>query len=141
MTSVDLGTTNLLLGIMAAVSVLEMLALIGAGIMAYRLYANAMTAVREIEARQIAPLAAQVNTILTDVKSLTDRVNHQTERVDEALHRTINRVDETAERVKSNVRGKAEALASVVRELRGLIEHWLGGRQQPASAGTNRVGG
>ena len=38
----NLDTTNLLLGIMAAVSVLEALVLIGVGVMAYRLYTQAM---------------------------------------------------------------------------------------------------
>ena len=38
----NLDTTNLLLGIMAAVSVLEALVFIGVGVMAYRLYGQAM---------------------------------------------------------------------------------------------------
>jgi len=96
----NLDTTNLLLGIMAAVSVLEALLLIGVGIFAYRLYAQAMQTMREIEQRQVAPLVAKVTMlmekvdgILVDVKEVTARVTKQTERVDSAIHGTIEKVD------------------------------------------------
>src|SRR5438093_10856255 len=79
----NLDTTNLLLGIMAVVSVLEALVLIGVGVMAYRLYAQTMQTVREIEARQLAPLAARLNALMTrvdailgDVKEVTTRVSN-----------------------------------------------------------------
>ena len=52
----NLDTTNLLLGIMAAVSVVEAILLIGVGVMAYRMYGEAMRTIREIEQRQIALL-------------------------------------------------------------------------------------
>src|SRR2546422_11497212 len=60
----NLDTTNLLLGIMAAVSVLEALLLIGVGVMAWKLYRQAMQTVREVELRQIAPLVARGNTLM-----------------------------------------------------------------------------
>jgi hypothetical protein len=52
----DLHTTNLLLGIMAAVSVLQGLLLIGAGVAAFVVYRRVTTLVADLEARQIAPL-------------------------------------------------------------------------------------
>ena len=64
MSAGNLDTTNLLLGIMAAVSVLEALLLVGVGIMAYRLYSQAMQTVKEIEQRQVAPLVARVNVLM-----------------------------------------------------------------------------
>jgi hypothetical protein len=131
---VDLGTTNVLLGIMAVVSVLEAIALVAGGVMAYRMYTEAMAAVRELERRQIEPLAAQVAEILVDVKGITARVNQQTERVDVALRGTIGRVDETAERVKSRVMDKADRVAGVVRGVRAVIESLLGAGREPPSA-------
>ena len=96
----NLDTTNLLLGIMAAVSVLEALVLIGVGFMAYRLYTHAMQTIREIEARQVAPLVVRVNAlmdrvegILADVKDVTTRVSDRTERVDAAIRSTISSRD------------------------------------------------
>src|SRR3954462_11497178 len=85
----ELGTTNLLLGIMAAVSVLEALVIIGvgvAGFMAYKrvmaLVDTAMTLAQGIEARQVAPAMMRVNAILDDVKGVTAKVKEETERVD-----------------------------------------------------------
>jgi hypothetical protein len=71
---VDLSTTNLLLGIMAAVSLLEALAVVGlivGGVLVYRRLA-AMLA--RIEERQIAPAISRVNAILDDVKDVTGTV-------------------------------------------------------------------
>ena len=102
----NLGTTNVLLGIMAAVSILEALVLIGVGVMAYRLYTQAMQTVREIEARQVAPLVVRVNAlmdradgILGDVKEVTSRVSDRTERVDAAIRNTTSSVSSRVNRV------------------------------------------
>jgi hypothetical protein len=95
----NLDTTNLLLGIMAVVSVLEALLLIGAGIAGYRLYTQAMRTVREIEERQVAPLVARVNAlmsrvdgILVDVKDVTGRVTTRTEGVGARMNRMLTLV-------------------------------------------------
>jgi len=106
MNALNLDTTNLLLGIMAAVSILEALVLIGVGVMAYRLYTQAMQTVREIEARQVAPLVVRVNAlmdradgILGDVKEVTSRVSDRTERVDAAIRNTTSSVSSRVNRV------------------------------------------
>src|SRR5512147_2919266 len=111
----DLGTTNLLLGIMAAVSVFEAIALIGAGIGGFILYRRVMQIVNELEQRQVAPAMARVNTILDDVKGVTTRVNEEAARVDHAIRDTNDRVDETADRVRVRVRTRASRLVGVLR--------------------------
>jgi hypothetical protein len=125
----NLDTTNVLLGIMAAVSVLEALLLIGLGVMGYRLYAQAMRTVREIEERQIAPLVARVNVlmarvdaILSDVKDVTTRVTTRTERVDAAIRHTMGRVDETADRVRSGVSARVSRVLSLVHTARAAVD-------------------
>jgi hypothetical protein len=123
----DLGTTNLLLGIMAAVSVLEALLIVGFAIVGYRLYSRTLQTIGELEARQVAPLVARVNYILDDVKDVTRRVNEQAERVDQAIKGTIERVDETADRVRGNVKARAGTVAGVVRGVRAAIESFLTG--------------
>ena len=102
----NLDTTNLLLGILAAVSVVEAVVLIAAGVMAYRLYAHAMQTMREVEARQIAPLVARVNALMTraddilgDVRDVTSRVSNRTERVDTAIRNTTSSVSSRVHRV------------------------------------------
>ncbi|HEY3159198.1 MAG TPA: hypothetical protein VGJ78_09595 [Vicinamibacterales bacterium] len=125
----NLDTTNLLLGIMAAVSVLEALVLIGVGIMAYRLYAKTLQTVREIEARQVAPLVARANAlmmrmdaVLIDVKDITARVSNRTERVDSAIRSTMDRVDETAGRVRSTVSSRVNRVLTLVHAARAAVD-------------------
>jgi len=133
----DLHTTNFLLGIMAAVSVLEALLLIGMGIGGYVVYRRVTTLVADLEARQIAPLRERVDAILADVKSVTARVSQQTERVDHAISGTMGRVDETAERVKGSVRDKVNQAVGVVRGIRAILVSLMQGAQRdepPAAA-------
>jgi hypothetical protein len=122
----NLETTNLLLGIMAAVSVLEALLLIGIGVGGFVMYRRVMGLVNDLEARQIAPIREKVDAILEDVKTVTARVSQQTERVDHAISGTIHRVDETADRVKGSVREKVNHAVGVVRGVRAVIASLIG---------------
>jgi len=97
----DLTTTNALLGIMAAVSVLEalaLIALIGGGLLLYR---QVTRLIAGIEERQVAPVAARVNAILDDVKGVTTVVKN------------------AAESAEGGVRG---GLAWLLRRFRGVAE-------------------
>jgi hypothetical protein len=127
----NLGTTNLLLGIMAAASILEALLLIAVGFAAFLIYRRVMELVEGLEQRQVAPAMARVNSILDDVKEVTSKVKSETERVDMAIHSTMDRLDDTADRVRSNVRAKTSRVVGFVRGLRVAIEGLLRSRQQP----------
>jgi hypothetical protein len=127
----ELGTTNLLLGIMAVVSVLEALAMIGMGLAGFMAYRRVMELINGIEARQVAPAMAKVTAILEDVKDVTTKLKEETERVDHAIRSTIDRVDDTADRVRSNVRAKTSRVVGFVRGLRVAIEAMLQPRHQP----------
>ena len=126
----ELGTTNLLLGIMAAVSVLEAPTIVGLGVAGFMAYRNVMVLVHGIETRQVAPAMARVNAILDDVKTLAATVKDETERVDHAIHTTMHRIDETADRMRSNVRAKTSAVVGLVRGLRVGIEELLRSRHE-----------
>jgi hypothetical protein len=130
----NLGTTNLLLGIMAAVSVLEALVMIGIGIAAFVMYKQVNELIASLEARHVAPAMTRVNAILDDVKGVTSKVREETERVDGAIHSTMDRIDDTADRVRSNVRAKTSRLIGLVRGARVVIEELLrpGSRHQPS---------
>jgi hypothetical protein len=117
----DLHTTNVLLGIMAAVSVLEALVVIGMAIGAFIAYRRVMQLVNDLEARQINPLREKVDSILLDVKAVTARVSQQSARVDHAISGTMESVDETAERVRSSVRDKVAQAIGVVRGVRAIL--------------------
>ncbi len=133
----NLDTTNILLGIMAGVSVLEALLLIGIGVGGFMIYRRVMTLVEDLETRQIAPLREKADAILADVRTVTARVSQQTERVDHAISGTIHRVDETADRVKGSVRDKVNQAVGVLRGIRAVITSVLStheDHEQPASA-------
>ena len=132
----DLHTTNVALTIMAAVSVLEALLLIGIGIGGFMVYRRVTRLVTDLEERQIAPVRAKVDAILGDVKTLTARVNEEAERVDQAIHGTINRVDNTAEHLKSTVREKVSYVAGMIRGVRAAIVSLLNTEHRPKPPAT-----
>jgi hypothetical protein len=127
----NLETTNVILLVMAIVSVLEALLLIGMGIGGFLIYRRVMQVVSELEARQIAPLREKVDAILMDVKAVTARVSTQTERVDHAISGTIDRVDDTAERMKSTLRDKVNQTVGVVRGIRAVLVSLLTSESRP----------
>lgn len=136
MIDANLETTNLMLGIMAAVAVLEALVLLGLAIGGVIMYRRVMQLVRDLEVRQIAPIRQQVDAILADVKTVTTRVSQQTERVDHAITDTMERVDETAERMKSTVREKVSYAVGIVRGVRAAIVSVLRSEHRPEPPAT-----
>jgi len=120
--SSDLATTNVLLGIMAAVSVLEALLLIGVSAGAFMIYRKLLALVDGVEARQVAPMMARVNAILDDVKGVTRQVKEETERVDQAIRATMVRVEDAADRVRSNVWARTSRIVGLLRGLRVALE-------------------
>lgn len=122
----QLGTTNLFLGIMAVVSVLEALLLIGTGVGLFIVYRRVTRLMGVLEERHVAPAMARVTAILDDVKDVSATVREETVRVDRAVRTTMNRVDDTADRVRMNVRAKASRVVGFIRGARVAIETMLG---------------
>jgi hypothetical protein len=137
----DLGTTNMWLAIMAIVSLLEALVLIGMGIAGFLVYRRVMQLVNDLEVRQVAPLREKVDAILVDVKAVTASVNQQTTRVNHAISGTMERVDETADRVKGSVRDRINQAIGMARGIRAIVMSVLGHetRHEPPAAAAGRV--
>jgi uncharacterized protein YoxC len=137
----DLGTTNMWLAIMAIVSILEALLILGIGLGGFLMYRRTMALVNELESRQIAPLREKVEGILVDVKTVTARVNEQSERVNHAISRTTERVDETADKVKGSVMDKVNQAVGMVRGLRAIVMSVLGHdtRHEPPAPAAGRL--
>jgi len=119
-----LATTNVMLGIMAAVSVLEALLIIGSAVAGYFAYKQVMTLVNGVEER-VAPAMVRLNAILDDLRVVSMKVKDETERVDSAIRTTMDRVDDTAERVRWNVLVKTSRIVGIVRGARVALEHIL----------------
>ena len=124
----SLQTTNLILGIMAAVSVLEALLLIGAGVGGFLVYRRVMQLVNELEERRIAPAMTRVNAIPDDVRVVSATVKAETQRVDQAFHSTMDRVDQSVDRMRYNVRSKTARIIGFVRGARVALETFLNTR-------------
>ena len=137
----NLDTTNMWLAIMAIVSLLEALLLVGIGIGAFLAYRRIMQLVTDLEARQIAPVREKVDAILGDVKAVTARVSQQTERVNHAISDTMERVDDTAGRVTGSVRDKVNHAVGLARGIRAVVMSVLGhdGRHEPPAPAPGRV--
>jgi len=135
----DLGTTSLLLGIMAVVSVLEALVVVGMGVAGWIMYRRVAELVNGLEQRHIVPLRARIDAILDDVKIVTEKVKDETDRVDHAIRATMDRVDDTADRVRATMRAKTSRIVGFVRGLRVAIEGILHSRHQPPASAAGRV--
>ena len=85
----NLATTNVLLGIMAAVSVLEALAVIAFFLGGFLMYRRIVRFIGGIEERQVAPAAARVNAILDDIRDVTSTVKEGAGRADWMARRII----------------------------------------------------
>ena len=97
-----------LIGIIAAVSVLQALVFIGVGIAGFMMYRRVMELVNDLEARHIAPLRAKVDAILVDVKAVTARRQPADRARRSRDSGTMDRVDETAERVRDSVQRQGQ---------------------------------
>jgi len=126
----NLDTTNLLLGIMAAVSLLEAILLIGVGVGAFMAYRKVTTLIEGLEQRHVVPAMARVNAILDDARVVSAKVRAETDRVDTAIHHTIDRIDDTADRVRSTVRARTNNIIGYVKGVRAAIEAMLRHRTQ-----------
>jgi hypothetical protein len=121
----DVSSLSTPLWIMAVISVVEALTLIGIGVGGYLVYSQVMTLVTDFEARQITPIREKVDAILADVEDITARASTQAERVDHAIIGTMERVDKTAVRVRAGVHEKVSQAAGVVRGVRAVIASLL----------------
>ena len=81
----SLGTTNIWLGILAVVSLLEFLMIAAAGLFAYKMYRQTMVTIETVERVHIAPLRARVDGILDEIQLMTDKVKRAQDSVSDAL--------------------------------------------------------
>lgn len=117
----SLDTTNTMLAIIAAVSVLQGLVLLGLGLAGLKIYKASTRTMRELDEKRVQPLVAKVETILDSVHRLTDRVHQRAEKVEAAIDDTVNRVTQTTSDVKSSVGDSVHRVSDAVTSIRSLI--------------------
>ena len=82
----DLTMTNVWLGILAVISLIEFLMIAAGGFLAFKAYKQMMSVVENVERMHIAPLRARVDGILDEVEGITMKVKHAQDSVSSALH-------------------------------------------------------
>jgi hypothetical protein len=82
----DLTMTNVWLGILAVISLIEFLMIAAAGLLAYKAYKQMLNVVETVERVHIAPLRARVDALLDEVEVITGKVRHAQDSVAAALH-------------------------------------------------------
>ena len=110
----SLTTTNVWLGILAVVSLLEFLMIVAAGLFAYQMYKRVMTTIETVERVHIAPLRARVDGILDEVQAVTDKVKHAQESVGDALRQVVG----TGSMVAGAVRSKTWPIIGIIQGLK-----------------------
>ena len=110
----DLTMTNVWLGILAVISLIEFLVIAVVGFLAYRAYTQVMAVVDNVERVHIAPLRARVDGILDEVEVMTGKVRHAQDSVSSALHTAANVGSIFAGTVKS----KTSPILSVIKGVR-----------------------
>lgn len=130
-----LDTTNTWLFVIAMVSVLQGLVIIGLGIVGWKLYRAATATMRDIDEKRIKPIAAKVDGVLDTVHQITDRLSRRAERVEAAIDDTVGRVNDTATGVKSSVSDTVHRVSDAVTGLRAALVNALttddGGNGRP----------
>lgn len=81
----DLTTTNVLLGIMAAIGVLEGIAVVALLLGGFLIYRRLERLIGRIEERHIAPAVGRVNAILDDVRGVTAVARHAADSTDSGV--------------------------------------------------------
>ena len=135
---VDLGTTNTFLGIMAVVSILEALLLIGMGVGGFLMFRRVLQLIHDLDARH-APLREKVDGILGDVRTVTASISQQTARVNHAITGTMDRVDDTAHRVSGTVSDSINQVVGVARGVLAVVSSLFSTHSKhepPASVGS-----
>src|SRR5436853_7798750 len=117
----DLTMTNVWLGILAVISLIEFLMIAAGGLFAYKAYKQLMTAVEAVERVHIAPLRARVDAILDEVEIITGKVKHAQESMAAALHTATSAGSVLADTVKA----RAWPIFGVIRGVRTVASALL----------------
>lgn len=140
---VDLTTTNILLGIMAAVSLIEGIGLIAAGVIGMRMYREVREQIQGIEQRHLAPLTAKVMPlvdraapIIDEAKALTAEARvvtaQATPLIDDAkvlmksIQRMADRAEHSVTRVDDAVQGTMNSAEHAVDKVQGGVRRTAG---------------
>lgn len=126
-----LGWTNVWLGILAIVSLIEFLVIAAVGLLAYQIYRKATAVIDTIEQRHIVPLRAKVEAVIAEAQMVVDKGKEVVGRVKDAEESVADAVKHAAHAgslVIGSVKSKAWPILGIVQGVRVAITAMLNGR-------------
>ena len=119
----DLASTNFWLAVIAMVSVVELLALVGAAWMAYRLYHRTFSVIDDIRQQEIAPLVSRATGLIEDLQDLSSRLR----RVDDVVQTKVEQAGHGFQQAGRVVKDQLWPAVGLVRALRAGFNAWTDG--------------
>jgi hypothetical protein len=111
----QLATTNVWLGIIASVSVINLLIVLGAAFYALKMCKQATASIQAVEVKYIEPLAADVRRVLAHAEPLSADVRRVLAATEDVIERIQNAYDV--------VRGAIEKVDGVAHAAAGAVRH------------------
>ena len=140
-----LGTTNVLLGALVLISVLEAIALATVVVVAMRLFGRVVRTLRDVE-QQLRPLAdrasdlaAAIESITTDVKTTTARAASGAEKAGAAFQAAVDVAKIARGTARASVVSQALPLLGIARGLRVAYRSLVADRGPNAPAPSSKV--
>jgi len=142
-TSMD--TTNTWLAVMAIAIVVQTLLMIGVAVVAWQALGKATDAVRELEARHLAPLNARVTAVSTRISEVADDVQEvigRLRRADDAVRAQFDRFDSVAHVAGHAIGNKVWPVVGLSRGVLAALRAFTSNKSTtPSSTGTPHVAG
>jgi uncharacterized protein YcfJ len=142
-TSMD--TTNTWLAVMAIAIIVQTLLMFGIAIVAWRAMGQAADAVKQLEARHLAPLSARVTAVSERVTAVADDVQEvitRVRRADDAVRAQLDRLDNVAHVAGHAIGAKVWPVVGLSRAVGAAFKAFTSrGTTSPSSPGTPHVAG
>jgi hypothetical protein len=141
----SLDTTNTWLAIMAIAIVVQTLLMIGVAVVAWQALGKATDALKELEARHLAPLSARVTAVSTRVTEVADDVQEvigRVRRADDAVRAQFDRLDSAAQVAGHAIGAKVWPVLGLSRAVGAAVRAFAARPStRPSSPGTPHVAG
>jgi hypothetical protein len=141
----SMDTTNTWLAVMAIAIVVQTLLMIGIAIVAWQALGKATDAMKELEARHLAPLSARLNVVTARVTEVADDVQEvigRVRRADDAVRAQLDRLDSVAHVAGHAIGAKVWPVVGLSRAVGAALRAFTARPStRPSSPGTPRVAG
>jgi hypothetical protein len=141
----SMDTTNTWLAVMAIAIVVQTLLMIGIAVVAWQALGKATDAMKELEARHLAPLSARLAAVSTRVTEVADDVQEvigRVRRADDAVRAQLDRLDSAAHVAGHAIGARVWPVVGLSRAVGAALRAFRArASTRPSSPGTPHVAG